>query len=136
MNPAPTERKPGPGRPQRGRPGGWLDRLAKGLLAAVVVSRLLTPTDAAAAGETLWIAQFTLLALVVWSVAVYRAGIVRLQFDWVDGAVLLLCLGHVAGALVVIGTSGDKRAAASMLWEWCAVAATFFLMRRLLDTPA
>ena len=58
----------------------------------------------------MWIAQLSLLALVVWAFAVYRAGMLRLTFDWVDGAVLLVVPGTHTGALVVVATSGDKRA--------------------------
>jgi len=115
-------------------PRGLFDYLAGALLGAVVICRLLTPTDAAAVGETLWIAQLSLLALVVWAVAVYRSGGWRLQFHWADAAVLLLCLGHVAGALIVIATTGDKRASLNMLWEWCGAAATYFLLRWRLPT--
>jgi hypothetical protein len=132
-----------PYRPERQRaappekaPGGLLERVAAALLTAVIVCRLLTPTDGAVTGETIWIAQFALLVLPVWVFAVYRAGVLRLEFDWIDGAVLLLCLGHVSGALVVTATSGDKRAALNLLWEWCGVLATFFLLRRMAVTPA
>ncbi|MBI3861386.1 MAG: O-antigen ligase family protein, partial [Planctomycetia bacterium] len=108
-----------------------LERIVTGLLSAVFVCRLLTPTDAAATGETLWIAQFALLAFLVWAFTVWRAGELRLAFDGLDIAVSLVCLGHVVGALVVVATSGDKRAAMTMLWEWVGLWITFFLMRRL-----
>src|SRR6516165_6480078 len=110
-------------------PVRWLDRVTGGLLAMVMICRLLTPTDAASVGETIWIAQLTFLALLIWSLACFRAGQVEIRFDWVDGSVLLLCLGHVAGALLIAATAGDQRAALNMLWEWCGVAATYFLMR-------
>jgi hypothetical protein len=114
----------------------WLDRVTGGLLAMVMICRLLTPTDAASVGETIWIAQLTFLALLIWSLACFRAGQVEIRFDWVDGSVLLLCLGHVAGALLIAATAGDQRAALNMLWEWCGVAATYFLMRQVLTAPA
>jgi hypothetical protein len=57
-----------------------------------------------------------------------------LTVHWIDGAVFLLCLGHVASALVVVAGSGDQRAALNMLWEWCGVAATYILMRWLLGS--
>jgi hypothetical protein len=120
----------------RAAPARWLDRATGGLLAAVIVCRLLTPTDAAAVGETIWIAQLALLALLVWVLAVHRSGVMRLCFGWVDGSVLLFCLGHIVGALVVVATDGDKRAALNMLWEWCGVGATYFLMRQMLTSPA
>ncbi|MGE5191968.1 MAG: hypothetical protein ACM3U2_05655, partial [Deltaproteobacteria bacterium] len=126
MKPAPHERRHparAPAAHEAGR-GGRLERVAGALLAAVIVCRLLTPTDAAAVGETIWIAQFALLGLLVWNFAAYRAGQLRVAFDWIDAAGWLLCLGHIVGALIVVSTSGDKRAALNMLWEWCGVEMT------------
>src|SRR5207302_260968 len=111
-------------------PRPWIERLAAGLLATAVIGRLLTPTDAAPSGETLWIAQVSLLAFLVWAIAACRSRQVVLQFNWVDAAVELLCLGHIIGVLVVVSTSGDKRAAMTMLWEWVGMAGTWFLMQR------
>ncbi len=125
-----------PAPPPRAAPLSWLDRATGGLLTAVIVCRLLTPTDAAAVGETIWIAQLALLALLVWSLAGFRSGSMRVRFDWVDGSVLLFCLGPVASALVIVATDGDKRAALNMLWEWCGVGATYFLMRQMLTSTA
>ena len=117
-------------------PLGWLGALARGLVAMTVIVRLLTPTDGAVTGETIWVAQLALLALVVWGIALFRSGAIRLEFDWIDGAVGLLMAGQIVGALCVVATSGDKRAALTMLWEWCGLGATFFLARRLLSAPA
>jgi O-antigen ligase len=117
-------------------PRPWIERLAAGFLSAVVICRLLTPTDGAATGETVWIAQFSLLGLLVWACAAYRSNHVLLRFNRVDAAVGLLCLGHVIGALVVVSTSGDKRAAMTMLWEWVGIAVTWFLMRTQLVSAA
>ena len=117
-------------------PRPWIERMAAGLTSAVVMARLLTPTDAAPTGETLWIAQLALLALLMWAVGVCRSTHCLLQVGWVDLAVGLLCLGHVVGSLVVISTSGDKRAAMTMLWEWVGIAVTWFLMRMQLGSPA
>src|SRR5579863_9220344 len=118
------------------KPRPWIERLAAAILSAVVIGRLLTPTDAAPAGETLWIAQLSLLGFLVWAVAAWRSQPARWRFNWVDAAAGLLCLGHVVGALVVVATSGDKRAATTMLWEWIGVGVTWFLMRQLLETLA
>jgi O-antigen ligase len=111
------------------KPRPWIECLPGGFLAAVVVCRLLTPTDAAPTGETLWIAQAALGALLVWACVAYRSQQARLRLNWVDMAVGLFCLGPVVGALAVISTSGDKRAAMTMLWEWVGIAVTWFLMR-------
>ncbi len=112
------------------------ERLAAGMLSAVIVCRFLTPTDAAMLGETLWIAQFAILAFLVWAFAAWRLDEFVFRFDWLDASVLLLCLGHVISALVLISTGGDKRAAMTMLWEWVGLWVTFFLMRRLFVRPA
>src|SRR5262249_14737899 len=97
--------RPSPVRPEstdsQAIPRGLFDFLAGALLAVVVTCRFLTPTDAAAVGETLWIAQLSLLALVLCAFALVRQGEFRLTLHWVDGAVFLFCLGHIAGALVV-----------------------------------
>jgi hypothetical protein len=134
MKPAPYERRPAP-TACASAPEGWLERAAAALLAAVIVCRLLTATDGAALGETIWIAQFVLLNLVIWIFAAYRAGTLAASFDWIDAVAFSLCLGHAVGAMVIIAGSGDKRAALNLLWEWCGVATTFFLMRRLAATP-
>lgn len=137
--------KPATGQPKREIPAGesravgsqgLLDRLTAMLLSAVITCRMLTPTDAAAMGETIWIAQLSLAALVLWALAVYWSGWLQLPFDWIDAAVLLFCLGPMIAALTVVGTTGDKRAALNMLWEWCGIGATWFLMRRVANTPA
>ena len=117
-------------------PRAWIERLPAAILSAVVIGRLLTPTDAASTGETLWIAQASLLGILAWAVVAYRSQRVLLRFNWVDAAVGLFCLGHMIGALVVVSTSGDKRAAMTMLWEWVGLAATWFLMRRQLESSA
>src|SRR5579872_792713 len=124
------------GEAPRAERAGWLITAARGLVAMTVIARLLTPTDGAAVGETIWVAQLALLALVVWGIAVFRSGMVRFEFDWVDGAVVLLVAGQLVGAICVLATEGDKRAAVTMLWEWCGLGATFFLARRLLSEPA
>ncbi|MBS0266104.1 MAG: hypothetical protein JSS02_29505, partial [Planctomycetes bacterium] len=117
--------------PARGRTLDWTECLAASLLSAVYVCRLLTPTDAVMTGETIWIAQLALLALVVWAFSACRGHVAPLQFDRLDVVVSLLCLGHVVGAVVVLTTTGDKRSAATMLWEWIGVWAAYFVTRRL-----
>jgi tetratricopeptide (TPR) repeat protein len=112
-----------------------LHRLAGCLVAAVLVARLVTPTEGASIGETIWIAQAALLALCVWGFAAFRSGTVALPFGWIDRGVLLLVGGHVLSALVVLAGSGDKRAALTMLWEWLGVGATFFVVRQGVQSP-
>lgn len=117
--------------------GGWLEAAATLLTGAVLMCRLLTPTEAITGatlqeGATLWIAQMALLAVIVWSIAAYRSGGLAWRFDRVDAAVLLLVAGHALSALW--NWSGlDGRAACNVLCEWCGLSATWLLLlRRLL----
>ncbi|MFN0052757.1 MAG: O-antigen ligase family protein [Planctomycetales bacterium] len=110
---------------------GGLDRLVTLLTSAVIFCRLLTPTEGAVQGETLWIGQLALLALIVWVMVAFRADRVRWRLDWIDGAVSLLGLGPAIAALVNY-SQADKRAVVNLLWEWVGLMATWFLVRRLL----
>lgn len=105
------------------------------VVSALLVCRLLTPTEAAMYGETLWIAQMWLVALLLWGVASWRE-CPRLRFDGLDAVVWLLVGGQVVAALVVVATSGDKRSAINMIWEWIALGLTFFLVRQTVRTGA
>jgi len=125
-----------PGKPSGERRQTLLASLAAGSLSTAMVARFLTPTDGAVSGETLWIAQITFVALILWSLAVLQGGRLRLHFDAIDAAGASLCLGHIIGSLVVIATGGDRRAAMTMLWEWIGLAVTFFLMRQFLTSTA
>ncbi|MFN0050600.1 MAG: hypothetical protein ACKV0T_00325, partial [Planctomycetales bacterium] len=113
---------------------GLLDRLVTLLTSAVIFCRLLTPTEGAVQGETLWIVQLALLAVIVWVLAAFRADRVRWRLDWIDGAVSLLGLGPAIAAFVNY-SQADKRAVVNLLWEWVGLMATWFLIRRLLERP-
>ena len=125
----PLKSDKGGSRPRQARPA-WLTRIASGLLAATIIARLLTPTDAAMMGETIWIAELSLVAFAVWGLASWRFGRPKMKFDWLDAAALMCCGGHVIGALVVIAGEGNKRSAMTMLWEWIALFATYWMFRR------
>lgn len=112
----------------------WLDGLVTLLTATLFLCRLLTPTEGASVGETLWIVQLTLLALAVWALATYRSGEFIWRPDWIDGAVCLIGIGQLISAAVNQGQA-DRRAMLNMVWEWCGLVATWFLMRRVAQRP-
>jgi tetratricopeptide (TPR) repeat protein len=116
-------------------PPGFLDHAVTALTAMVVMCRLLTPTEGAAAGETLWIAQLSLFAALAASVAAYLAGGFRFRLSWIDGAVCTIAVGELISAAVNY-TQADRRAMVNMLWEWCGLIVTWFLLRELADRPA
>jgi hypothetical protein len=113
---------------------GFLDRCVVAIVGLVVVARLLTPTEGADAGQTLWIVQFCLLGLVLWGYRQFRRRSVAIRWTTIDAAVGLLVAGQVVAALWVLATDGDKRAALNMLWEWIGVGTTFFLVRQTIAT--
>ena len=114
--------------------GGWVSKAVLLLTGALLVARLVTVTEGAVLGESLWIAQGWPLVLVLWCLSAYARGAPQVRLDWVDGAAGLLVLGQVSAALVVLATDGDQRAAVNMLWEWVALGLTFLVLRQILRT--
>lgn len=112
----------------------WLDWSVTALTATAIICRLLTPTEGAPLGDTLWIVQLTLLTLLLWSLAKYRAGAVLLRIDRIDFAVCLLVLGELLSGVLHRG-SADQRALCNMVWEWCGLLGTWFLVRRIAARP-
>lgn len=104
--------------------------MAKCLLSAVFVARLVTPTEGAGIGETIWIAQLALLALLAWAFGCYQERKLALPSESIDIAAGLLVGGHILSALLIVLGTGDKRSALTMLWEWVGVGATYFLIRQ------
>ncbi len=122
-----------------GATGGGSGFWAGAILSAacvIILSRLLTPTEGAISGETLWVAQLTFGSLLVWGYACFRNGHLSLALDFLDLSVALLVMGHMMAAATVLWATGDRRAALNMLWEWAAVGGTFFLTRRALESQA
>lgn len=111
-------------------PGGWLEWLVTALTVAVIFCRLLTPTEGAPLGDTLWIVQLTLLTLLVWIFAAFRTGTLAYRLDAIDVGVCLLVLGQLVAA-AFNWASADRRALCNMVWEWCGLLVTWFLIRRV-----
>ena len=105
------------------------DTILSGLVAAAFFARFYLPAEASAQGETLWIVGLWLLIGLVASLVRWRGGRTARRFDWRDGSVLLLVGGQVVSAVVVVLTSGDKRAAVNVAWEWFGVGMVWWLLR-------
>lgn len=105
-------------------------RLVGSLLAATIVSRWLVPTESAALGDTLWLAQGTLVLCLMWSLVAAWRGTSPIRWRLSDTAVSLLVAGHVLSSLLVVAGTGDKRAAVNLLCEWISLAALWFLIRQ------
>jgi tetratricopeptide (TPR) repeat protein len=101
----------------------------------VLLSRLLTPTEGASLGETLWIVQLSFFTLLIAIWDAYRAGGAGWRFGRVDGAIGLLALGPLLSAALNFDQA-DRRPLVNMVWEWCGLVATWLLIRRVADRPA
>jgi hypothetical protein len=107
------------------------------LIAAVtmlLIWRLLSPTEGATLGYGLWTVQFSLAALVLWSVGYWRRKVRSFQFHKVDIAVALFVAGHLISGFLALTRDADQRATINMLAEWAGLGATYFLIRQTFTT--
>ncbi|MCA9052683.1 MAG: O-antigen ligase family protein [Planctomycetaceae bacterium] len=97
--------------------------------------RLLLPAESADEGETVWVVVgwLSLATLTVWIALRQRR--LALTWGWSEATVGVLVFGQVLSAITVLLTSGDKRAAMNMLWEWIGVLVAFVLLRHAFRDP-
>ncbi len=106
-----------------------IDFVLSGLAVVTFFARFYLPAESTAQGETLWIVGLWLVIGLAASVAAWRGGCVARRLDWLDGSLLLLIGGQVASAIVVVATTGDKRAAIDVAWEWFGLGIVWFVLR-------
>ncbi len=111
-----------------------LSWLLKALIAALLVARLLVPTEISAEGDTLWIVQLWLAAILLWAWSCIRNGDFRLRVGWFDLFLWIFIIGHVVSAAWIFIDGGNKRAAVNIVWEWVGLGVTFFLVRQVVRT--
>ena len=112
--------------------------LFQGLVAALLVVRLLIPPETSVQGDTLWLVQLWLLAGLGWSLIaaqfVRKSASSTVQLDRFDLFLGLIIIGHFIASYTVFAGGGDRRAVVNMVWEWISLGVTFFLIRRLFPT--
>ena len=106
-----------------------IDFVLSGLVMMAFFARFYLPAESAAQGETLWIVGLWLLIGLAASVATWRGGGLARRLDWLDASVVLFIGGQVVSAIVVVMTTGDKRAAVNMAWEWFGVGIVWYVLR-------
>ena len=116
--------------------GSLLFRLLTVAVGALLVGRLLVPTESAAQGATLWLTQLWLAAGLLWLWDCVRERDFHVRLDGCDLALWVIVGSQVVSALRIVVTEGQKRAAINMLWEWVGLAVAFFLVRQVVRTRA
>lgn len=104
--------------------GVWL-----ALVSGLYFIRWWQPTEGTALGHTLPIAEGWFIALALAGWLGIRGTAWRIRMDGWQWAVCLLAAGHILSGLIIVGTSGDRRAAVNLIWEWTALAVAFPLLR-------
>lgn len=125
-----TSRSATPAAPLRFDPFSVISICALGLYFV----RFFVPAESAHLGETLWIVQLWLFLATFACLLKWRFD-EPFRFDFRDVAVWTLVAGHVVGALIVICTVGQKRAATNMLWEWVGVGVAFSMLKETALQP-
>ena len=105
--------------------------LLSGLVLVLFLVRFFDVAESAFQGETLWIVGSWLVALLLWGMMSWKSSIPVAPSGWFGLGVGLLAGGHVISALLVVATTGDKRAAINLAWEWIGVATGWFLLRQM-----
>ena len=124
------DRREGPKKNGSSLPTGKAtDRLRPFLLAGLTslyVVRLLFPSESAAEGDGLPVVMLWIALAVVWLLGVVGRREFRLRFGWTDLAVLVFIVLYAISALWAARCVAP-RPALNMLWEWIAMALSFFL---------
>ena len=111
-------------REQRGR---WL---YGGCVLSLFLMRFYYVAESADQGETLGIVGLWLGALLVWAFVSWKSGLPVIRPGWFDLGVGLLAGGHILSALLIVASTGEKRSAINLAWEWMGVAISVLLLRQ------
>ncbi len=104
------------------------------LVSGLFFIRWWQPTEGTALGDTLPIALGWFLAVALAGWLGLRCTGWRIRWDGLQWAVWLLAGGHIVSGLIIVATSGDRRAAVNLIWEWTSLAVAFPLLRLALST--
>lgn len=117
-------------------PPRWLVQWLPGLLTLLFLARWWVPTEGTELGETLPLMAAGLAVSALWGAALLVTGRWSLPRDGWTWGLLLLVGGEVLSASVVLIWGGQRRAAATWMWEWVATGMTCLLLRQMLHSWA
>ncbi len=101
-----------------------------GIALALFLMRFFVVAESAGQGDTLWIVALWILAFLASSIVACWSQGTGKSFGPLEWCVGLLAGGHILSALVVIATTGEKRSAINLAWEWVGVAIGWGLLRQ------
>jgi hypothetical protein len=104
------------------------------LVMGLIIVRWLIPTESTGAGDTLWLVQLTLAAIVLWAWGCMRNRTFVVRYNLFDAALWTLVAAHAISTGVLFFMGGDRRIALNWAWEWVGLGATFFLLRQTIVT--
>lgn len=105
-------------------------RLWGGLVLSLFLMRFFYVAESADRGETLWIVGCWMIGLMLWSFADWFQPTRCPSMGWMGVGVGLMVGGQVVSALVIVGSTGDRRAAINLAWEGLGVAIGWFLLHQ------
>ena len=105
-------------------------RLCGGLVLALFLMRFFYVAESAGQGDTLWIVGLWFVMFMTWTVVSWKSSSYLAPIGWFDLGVGMLAGGHIVSALVVVATTGDKRSAINLAWEWLGLATGWWLLRQ------
>lgn len=99
-----------------------------GIATSLLLTRCFVPAESAAQGDTLWITSLWLLLGAV--APFFPRSTAAVRPDRLDSALMLWIGFQVLSALVLVhGATGERRLAMNLLWEWLAIAVSWFVFR-------
>jgi tetratricopeptide (TPR) repeat protein len=120
--------------PAESRAENPLALVLRTLVIGLIIVRWLIPAESAGAGETLWLVQLEIAAVILWAWSCLRGGNYAVRWTLLDCALWVLVATHWLSAAFVFLKGGDRRTALNLAWEWVGLGATFFLLRQTILT--
>ena len=100
------------------------------MLIALLLCRLLVPTEAPEQGHTLWIATLWFgFAACRFALLWRNRETLSMKLTFADAGLALLVLGHLVSGLMIIWGTGNQRSAVNMMWEWLSLGTLWILFR-------
>ena len=101
-------------------------------LGALLTWRWMLPVESAVLGETLWIAQLSLLLPIICAVSFWKYRTKAIIWNRWDTCLWLVVIGHWCSLVWLFNSGGQLRSAFNLCWEWTAIGCTFFSLRQSL----